>query len=67
MSSEERLAFSKKLNRALLQAHEKMLREKIILGQPVIYGDSNGQPIEVDPTDALCRFLEAHGGSMLDS
>lgn len=60
MSNKDKQAIRKKVAMGLRIAHEKMLREKILRGDSVIYSNRQGEPVCVDPSVALQEMLEAH-------
>lgn len=55
MEEKDRINLWEKLNKGLEKSYEKMLREKIDKGQPIITSE-NGIPKEISARDALGRF-----------
>ncbi|MDE5727677.1 MAG: hypothetical protein K2H83_07025 [Duncaniella sp.] len=58
MSSKDKILQRRRLDESLRKAHLKMLRDKALHGQQVIYCDSQGEPVIVDARKALDSFLE---------
>lgn len=57
MSNKDKISLRRRLDVSLRKAHLKMLRDKALHGQQVIYCDSQGAPQIVDATQALDTFL----------
>lgn len=55
MEEKDRLNLWEKLNKGLEKSYEKMLKEKVEKGQPIITSE-NGVPTQVSAYEALCRF-----------
>lgn len=60
MLSRDKKSLRKKIEQGLRIAHEKMLREKMLHKDSVIYANSLGEPIYVNPEKALADMLAAH-------
>lgn len=58
MSHRDKQNLRERITRGMLQAHEKMLRDKLARSQTVIYADSQGEPVFMSPRHALKEFLE---------
>ncbi|MCM1521365.1 MAG: hypothetical protein NC039_01775 [Muribaculaceae bacterium] len=56
MSPKDKQTLRSRLGKSLLHAHEKMLRDKALHGDTVIYCDRQGDPIIVPATQALEDF-----------
>lgn len=59
MSPKDKANLHARLGVSLRKAHEKMLRDKALHGDTVIYCNRQGDPIVVPAEEALRDFLEA--------
>lgn len=57
MSNKDKISLRRRLDVSLRKAHLKMLRDKALHGQQVIYCDSQGDPLIVPAAEALDTFL----------
>ena len=58
MSEEEKREMREKICMGLKQSYESLLRRKAALGQDMVFGDENGNPIVVPAREALAEYLE---------
>ena len=56
MSPKDKQRLRRSLEQGLRHAHEKMLREKLMRGDTVIYSNSQGEPVATSPQDALAAM-----------
>lgn len=57
MSPKDKQTLRSRVEKSLLKAHEKMLREKALHGDTVIYCNRQGDPIVVPADEALASFI----------
>lgn len=58
MSPKDKKTLRSRLNASLLKAHEKMLRDKALHDDKVIYCNLQGDPIIVPAAQALAEFKQ---------
>ena len=52
MSEQELIEYEKKLNKGLEKSFEKMLKQKVLLGQDIVTTDGEGNVIEISAKQA---------------
>lgn len=57
MSNKDKDNLRKRVEQSLLKAHDKMLRDKALHGDSVIYCNRQGDPIIVPASEALDDFV----------
>ncbi len=56
MSEQEEIVLFERIRKNIESTQQKMLIQKVKLGESVVVADENGQPCVIDAKEALCRF-----------